>query len=106
MEIFFEVAYFEGLGKQTKKNRIILDGIRPQTHLNYHTILFCFASELEIFSALFILSHSYFYIVQITRSLCKVHEINEGWRWVETVKGTCHAIKKYADFDKFYIVSF
>jgi len=35
-----------------------LDGIRPQTHLNYHTILFCFASDLEIFSALFILSHT------------------------------------------------
>lgn len=51
-------AYLEGLEKPVKKFNIILGGIRTQTPLNYHIVVLCFPLELEMFSALFILSHT------------------------------------------------
>ena len=52
-------TYSEGLAKPTKKFRILRDWIWNATPLNYHIFLFCFPSDLEMFSVLFILSHTH-----------------------------------------------
>jgi hypothetical protein len=100
MKIIFKEAYFEGLKKPIKISYYLgWDSTSDSPELPHYFVLFCFRLR-NIHGIIYSQSHSCFYIVQIMRSLCKVHKINARWRWVETVKGTCHSIKKHANFDE------
>jgi hypothetical protein len=103
MKIICKEAYFEGLGKPIKN--FILSWMGFDFRLTWITTLFCSVllqnskySRQYLFSVTLMFLHC----KKIMRSLCKVHKINARCRWVETVKGTFHSTKKYADFDEIW----